>query len=70
MPPREGEVTTAGGSIVHYERWRVTQDDAELERIRAYNEDDCRSTHLLRDWLLTQRPAGLPWFVARRARTR
>ena len=32
MPPREGEVTTAGGSIVHYERWRVTQDDAELER--------------------------------------
>ena len=63
MPPREGEVTTAGGSIVHYERWRVTQDAAELEKIRSYNEDDCRSTHLLRDWLLTQRPAGLPWFV-------
>ena len=63
MPPREGEVTTAGGSIVHYERWRVTQDDAELEKIRAYNEDDCRSTHLLRDWLLTLRPAALPWFV-------
>jgi len=65
MPAREGDVTTAGGSIVHYERWRVTRDDAELEKIRAYNEDDCRSTHLLRDWLLTQRPAGLPWFVAR-----
>ena len=63
MPPREGEVDHGGGSIVHYERWRVTQDDAELERIRAYNEDDCRSTHLLRDWLLTLRPAGLPWFV-------
>ena len=69
MPPREGDVTTAGGSIVHYERWRVTRDDAELEKIRAYNEDDCRSTHLLRDWLLTQRPAGLPWFVARVRRT-
>lgn len=65
MPPREGDVTTAGGSIVHYERWRVTRDAAELEKIRAYNEDDCRSTHLLRDWLLAQRPAGLPWFAAR-----
>jgi uncharacterized protein len=63
MPPREGEVTTAGGSIVHYERWRVMHDESELEKIRAYNEDDCRSTHLLRDWLLGQRPAGMPWFV-------
>jgi len=62
MPPREGEVQTAGASIVHYERWRETQDAAELGKIQSYNEDDCRSTHLLRDWLLTKRPAALPWF--------
>jgi uncharacterized protein len=63
MPPRQGDVTTAGGSIVHYERWRLTHDDAELDRILHYNEDDCRSTQLLRDWLLSKRPAELPWFV-------
>ena len=63
MPPREGEVTTAGGSIVHYERWRETGDPAELERIERYNADDCRSTHLLRDWLLAHRPADVPWFA-------
>jgi predicted RecB family nuclease len=62
MPPREGEVQTAAASMVHYERWRMTGDAAELEKIRTYNEDDCRSTHLLRDWLLSYRPAGLAWY--------
>ena len=59
MDAREAEIRDAGASIVHYEHWRVTRDDAELEKIRTYNEDDCRSTHLLRDWLLAQRPEGL-----------
>jgi predicted RecB family nuclease len=63
MPPREGEVQTAGASIVHYERWRATQDQAELDSIQRYNEDDCRSTQLLRDWLLGHRPQNLPWFT-------
>jgi uncharacterized protein len=62
MPPREGEIKTAGASIVHYERWRVTRDGAELEKIRSYNEDDCRSTHLMRDWLLSHRPSALAWY--------
>src|SRR5205823_4452823 len=30
--------------------------------LRRYNDDDCRSTQLLRDWLLTHRPETLPWF--------
>jgi uncharacterized protein len=63
MQAREGEVTNAGASIVYYERWRETRDAAELEKIRAYNEDDCRSTELLRDWLVGLRPAGLAWFT-------
>jgi hypothetical protein len=63
MPPREGEIQTAGASIVHYERWRVTQDRTELDKIQRYNEDDCRSTHLLREWLLGYRPKDLPWFT-------
>ena len=62
MDKRSGAVTDAGASIVYYERWKGSHDSAVLEQIRAYNEDDCRSTRLLRDWLVELRPAGLPWF--------
>ena len=58
---RAGEVTNAGSSIVWYERWRETQDQSLLDAIEKYNIDDVRSTQELRDWLLTYRPAGLPW---------
>jgi predicted RecB family nuclease len=47
----ERSVREGGGSIVAYETWLETGDDALLEAIRAYNEDDCRSTRSLRDWL-------------------
>ncbi|MFZ5483844.1 MAG: TM0106 family RecB-like putative nuclease [Pseudomonadota bacterium] len=60
---RAGEVKSAGASIVWYERWRETGDRQLLDDIRAYNEDDCRSTWQLRDWLLSLRPAHLAWWV-------
>ncbi len=44
-------VQDALGSVVAFERWLVERDDALLEQIRAYNEEDCRSTRALRDWL-------------------
>ncbi len=62
MNKREGQVTDAGASIVYYEHWKETQDPELLKQISDYNEDDCRSTYLLREWLLTIRPQGLPWF--------
>ncbi len=55
---REGEITTAGASIVFYERWKEERDDAILEEIRRYNEDDCRSTEALCTWLRGLAPAG------------
>jgi predicted RecB family nuclease len=58
---REGEVKSAGASIVYYERWKETGEAHLLADIRAYNEDDCRSTWKLREWLLTLRPQSLPW---------
>jgi predicted RecB family nuclease len=61
MATRVGEVTTASDSIVVYEQWRTSRDEALLHRISSYNEEDCRSTLLLRAWLLTLRPEGLPW---------
>lgn len=62
MEKRQGEVTNAGASIVYYEHWKETQDPVLLKQICEYNEDDCRSTYLLREWLLKIRPAELPWF--------
>ncbi len=58
---REGDVQTAGASIVYYERYLETGDESLLEKIERYNEDDVVSLQLLHEWLLEQRPAGMPW---------
>lgn len=59
---REGEVKTAGGSVVAYERWRETGEQTILDEIEDYNRIDCISTEELRDWLVSIRPAA-PWPV-------
>ncbi|MFD4838474.1 TM0106 family RecB-like putative nuclease [Achromobacter sp. NPDC058515] len=61
LEAREGDVTSAGASIVWYERWKETGEQSLLDSIQMYNEDDVRSTQELRDWLLTLRPQGMPW---------
>lgn len=55
---RQGEVKTAGGSVVAYERWRETGEQQILDEIEDYNRIDCISTEELRDWLVGIRPAG------------
>lgn len=59
LPPRDGDIQDGGSSIVVYEDWIESGDDALLESIRAYNEVDCLSTRGLRDWLEARR-AELP----------
>ncbi len=59
---REGEVKTAGGSVVAYERWIETGEQQILDEIEDYNRVDCVSTEQLRDWLVGIRPSG-PWPV-------
>ena len=56
---RGGEVQTASDSIVEYERWCLTKDNAILDSIAAYNKDDCVSTAHLHAWLEKLRPAGI-----------
>lgn len=60
---REGEVTTAADSIVIYERWRRLHQPELLNEIERYNETDCRSTRMCRDWLLSLRPEDASWFT-------
>ena len=50
----ETTVREGGGSIIAYETWLETAAAELLEAIRAYNEEDCRSTLSLRDWLLNE----------------
>ena len=68
MPPREGEVTSAGGSVIEYQRWLDSDESADpaaspiLDRIKQYNRVDCESTVGLRDWLLArQAEAAITW---------
>ena len=57
---RDGEVKTAGGSVVAYEKWRETGEQHILDEIEDYNRIDCISTEELRNWLVDIRPQG-PW---------
>ncbi|HET9028852.1 MAG TPA: TM0106 family RecB-like putative nuclease [Candidatus Aquilonibacter sp.] len=52
---RSTNVKKGDASIVMFEQWLRDRDDAVLRDIEAYNRDDCRSTLLLRDWLLERR---------------
>ncbi len=51
LSEREGPVTSAGFSVVEYERWMESRDGSILQDIADYNRDDCLSTLGLRDWL-------------------
>lgn len=61
LEKRTSEVTSAGTSIVYYERWKDTGNPQLLKDIETYNFDDVRSTYELREWLLSLRPGGLDW---------
>ena len=39
-------------SVCWYDQWLQTQDRTSLDLILSYNEDDCRATRYLKDWLL------------------
>jgi RNase_H superfamily len=59
---RDGEVKTALDSMVVYDQWPHPGDQALLDQIGAYNQADCWSLLMCRDWLLRLRPSEVPWF--------
>ncbi|MEO6835696.1 MAG: TM0106 family RecB-like putative nuclease [Candidatus Tumulicola sp.] len=52
---RGTDIKKGDQSIVEFERWLQSGDRKILDDIEAYNRDDCRSTYLLRQWLLARR---------------
>lgn len=60
---RHADVGAGADAIVMYERWRADHDQALLDEIARYNEEDCLATMELRDWLIGARPAGARWWT-------
>jgi uncharacterized protein len=58
---RQTDIKRGASAVLEYERWTVERDDAMLAAIAAYNEEDCRATLALRDWLVDHRPEAAPW---------
>jgi predicted RecB family nuclease len=58
---RAAPVQSGTRAVLEYERWMQTREAGALAAIAAYNEDDCRATLALRDWLLARRPDDGPW---------
>lgn len=58
---RNHDIDKGAGAVVQYERYMAHDDAAELDGIAAYNEDDVRATLALRDWLVSHRPADMPF---------
>jgi len=56
MGARTDRIRDAGSSVVEYERWLRTHDSEILDDLARYNEADCLSTLLLREWLEARRP--------------
>jgi predicted RecB family nuclease len=59
---RQAEIKEGGASIVAFEEWMITRDQATLDAIAAYNREDCIATQQLRDWLLERRREALAAF--------
>jgi len=65
---RSTDVRKGDDSIVAFEHYLQDRSAATRDDIVAYNEEDCRSTHRLHDWLLHLRPKAqakfgvdIPW---------
>jgi predicted RecB family nuclease len=57
---RHADLRAGDDSILLYEEYLEKHDTAILDRIAAYNEEDCASTLGLRDWLDSIRPGPAP----------
>jgi uncharacterized protein len=58
---RQADVGGGSESVNDFETWLETGDDALLDGIRDYNEEDCVSLYELHRWLLARRPEHITW---------
>jgi predicted RecB family nuclease len=61
---RRAELRNGTRAVLAYERWMETREESLLKGIALYNDEDCRATLALRDWLVSHRPEGTVWAEA------
>lgn len=61
---RNHEIDKGAGAVLKYEHYMTHRDQADLDAIAQYNEDDVRATRALRDWLVANRPRETAWRAA------
>lgn len=64
----EEAVADAGGAVLAYEQWLLTNDVSMLEAIGRYNREDCVSLLRMQDWLARIKPEDAPWKEVREPR--
>jgi predicted RecB family nuclease len=52
---RSAKLRSGNDAVLAFEQYLADEDESHLVEIEAYNEEDCRATLDLRDWLLEQR---------------
>jgi uncharacterized protein len=58
---RDADVKGGDDAVVSFETWLETGDESLLAEVERYNEEDCRSTYELHEWLLSIRPPDRLW---------
>lgn len=61
---RSHDIDKGAGAVIQYEQFMANGDQADLDSIARYNEDDVRATMALRDWLIDHRPPDRAWRAA------
>jgi len=60
---RKADIVKADDSVIKYDNWIATKNEKYKQDIINYNEEDCISTYLLREFLVKNKPENIDWFV-------
>ncbi len=60
---RTAEVGRGADAVLEYEYYLASRDEQHLRAIESYNDEDCRSTVAVFDWLRAQAPGGVEWLA-------
>jgi RecB family nuclease, putative, TM0106 family len=61
---RRADVKRGMDAVLTYEKWMTAPHEALLTSISDYNEEDCRATLAVREWLVAQHPVEKAWAQA------
>jgi len=60
---RKADIVKADDSVIKYDNWIATKNEKYKQDIIKYNEEDCISTYLLREFLVKNKPENIDWFI-------